>query len=915
MKIAIERFFDLRKIAKAVSFIYFTFNASLSFSQACILKGIVKHEETALPSATVSMADQTSISNGQGEFSIIILPGTYLLTVTHAGYKKFVREIVVKPGVTNEITIRMIKAEQLGEVVVLGSRSRIQRSNLSTTVPVDRITSKELKQTGQHSLIQMMNFTAPSFNVSRQNLFEPVTLRGLGPDHLLILLNGTRYHNSAYLNTDVIRGTLGLGAVANDVNSIPFTAIEKIEILRDGASAQYGSDAIAGVMNIELNKTTGRTLMNLQLGQHYKGDGETVAFGINRGIAIGKELPGLPGKRGFLNLSGDFRNWRPTHRGGRYEGTVYYNIPGNASARVRDSITDLDNKKIAERGFSRKTPVSNDGSIQLRSLGFLLNGAYTINSRIELFWTGSLNYRYAVNEGAYRFPKTISQVNTDLYPDGFKQKPVINSRDISAIAGARSKTKKGWNWEWNSVFGENSNKQVNKNTNNASQYALGANAPTEFYGGKPVFIQQINTISFSRDLAKNSKTLKSLTIGFGAEYRFENFHTKPGEEASWKDYDSFGIRIGGVGGSINPADVVNESRHVMGMYVDIETDLTDQFLVDIAGRVEDYSDFGNNFAGKLAMRYKFSTAFSLRGSVSNGYHAPAIQQIHLTSTGSGWKNIGGINVPVQSGLFGNNSTVARAFGLKPLQPEKAINLGGGFTSTLSPHLRFTADAYWIQIKDRIVLSGIFDKANPDVHRILVSRPDIDQVQFITNAINTKTRGIDIVMNGNWKIQRANLGFVAAANFTRTKIFGPVQTADKLPPDSLNSNTLFNREEREKIEKGQPASKIILSATYKYGRAGILIRSTRFGKTSTVLSSADKSRDEFFSAKMLTDLSINFTLTKWVTLTTGANNIFDVYPDPVKNPINKNQGILIYSNQGNPYGYNGGYYFVNMAFSF
>jgi iron complex outermembrane receptor protein len=271
----------------------------------------------------------------------------------------------------------MLRDDPLGEVVVLGSRSFIQRSNLNTTVPVDVITSKELKQTAQFSLIQMLNFTAPSYNVSRESLFEPVTLRGLGPDHLLILLNGTRYHNTAYVNNGSIKGTLGLGAVTNELSSIPFSAIEKIEILRDGASAQYGSDAIAGVMNIALKKTTGKTLINLQLGQQYKGDGENIVFGINHGITLNK--------KGFLNFSGDFRYRKPTHRGGEYQGTVYYNIPVNATPAVRDIIVALDNKKIEERGFNRKMPVSNDGSIQLSGLGFLINGGYPLAIRLNCF--------------------------------------------------------------------------------------------------------------------------------------------------------------------------------------------------------------------------------------------------------------------------------------------------------------------------------------------------------------------------------------------------------------------------------------------------------------------------------------------------------------------------------------------------
>ena len=888
---------------KCLPFIFAFFYCPASFTQNGIIHGTIKDGETGLQSATISIANKTELSNRAGEFSITISPGTYTLLITHVGYKKIEQRIIVQAGEKQSLQFNMIRDEQMGEAVVLGSRSLIQRSNLNTPVPVDLITSNELKQTGQQSLIQMLNFAAPSFNVSRQHLSEPVTLRGLSPDHLLILMNGTRYHKPAGINSGGIRGTLGRGSVGNDLNSIPFSAIEKIEILRDGASAQYGSDAIAGVMNIELKKTTGKTFINLHTGQHYKGDGETVVFGVNRGILIGKTLPA--GKLGFLNFSGDFRYRMPTHRGGEYQGTVYY------------TNRALDNAKIQERGFSRKTPVSNDGSIQFTSSGFLLNGGYPINSQIELFWTGAVNYSHPVVRGAYRYPKDSNQVNRVLYPDGFKPKIIINSWDISGIAGAKGKTNKGWNWEWNSVYGKNFSKGYLKNTNNASQVALGANAPTEFYIGSNVFTQQTNTISLARDFAKEIRGVKTFNIGWGAEYRFEKFRTRAGEEASWKNYDTTGRTQGGAQPQpgIDTADVVNENRRVAGLYVDLETDINDHFLINVAGRYENYNDFGNNLAGKLAMRYKFSSAFSLRGSVSNGYHAPALQQIYYSASLSGYRKVGGVNIPIRVGTFSNNSAVAKAFGLKPLQPEKAVNLSGGFTSTVTPQINLTVDAYWIQIKNRIVLSGRFDRSNPIVDGILVNLPDIDGVQFITNAINTRTHGIDIVMNGDWRFRKASLGFMLAANFTRTNIFGPIQTTDKLPADSLNTNTLFNREEREKIENGQPISKIILSANYKKGKIGFLTRSTRFGKTSAVFNSANKLQDEFFSAKILTDVSINYSPKKWLTITAGANNVFNVYPDRVKNSTNTNQGILIYSNEAMPFGYNGGYYFLNMSFNF
>jgi iron complex outermembrane receptor protein len=251
----------------------------------------------------------------------------------------------------------------------------------------------------------------------------------------------------------------------------------------------------------------------------------------------------------------------------------------------------------------------------------------------------------------------------------------------------------------------------------------------------------------------------------------------------------------------------------------------------------------------------------------------------------------------------------------PLAAEKALNLSLGLTSKISPGIHLAIDAFWIQIKNRIILSGSFGKSNPDVKKILEGLPGIDEVRFITNAVNTRTGGIDIALNGKWKIRQGEGGLMLASNFARTSLFGSIQLADSLSDNTANSNALFNREEREKMEKGQPQSKIIFAANYKKGKSEFLIRGTRFGKTSAVFNSANRSLDEFFSAKVLTDIQLNYVLKSWLTITCGGNNIFDVYPDPLKNYLNKQQGILIYSNEAMPFGYNGGYYFVNMALSF
>jgi iron complex outermembrane receptor protein len=881
-----------------------------SLSQTTIIKGIVKENEEILVAATVSVDNKATLTDHKGRFSIGVKPGNYLLTVTYAGYKKYEQVVSVSSGQAEFLEINMIKDEQISEAVIVGSRSLKQRSNLSTPVPVDAFSSIQLIQTGQTSLTQMLNFIAPSLNASRQVYNEPATLRGLDPEHTLILMNGIRYHNMAWTNQGNIRGQLGRGSVGNDLNSIPFPAIEKIEILRDGASAQYGSDAVAGVMNIVLRESTDKTYIQLHTGQFYKGDGGKIYIALNRGISLNK--------KGFLNLSGDFRYQAPTYRGGEYLGLVYKNYKKNSTHT--DSVTTkaLDDAMIQARNFSRKTPVSVVGNTKLVSFGFLANGGYYINNHIELFWTGTINDRRIFYIGAYRFPKDSNQVNTNLYPDGFKVRINTNTLDVSAIAGIKGETKKNWHWELSNSYGSNSVANNSSNTNNASQSYLGKNAPTAFYLGKQIYKQLTNDINFVKGLTKIPLGLKSLNLGFGAEWRIENFHSKAGEEASWYNYDTINRKKeGGSQGfaGVSDSDAINKNRNVAGIYLDLESELNDRFLIDLAGRYEYYNDFGGNIAGKVAAHYKFSDKFSLRGSVSNGFRAPSLQQRCLSSTQTVWKSSAGVQVSAIRAIFPNNHEVTRAFDIPSLTAENTINISGGFTASLFDHINMTIDAYWIQIKNRIVLSGTFDTTNADVKQILSSHPGIDQVQFFTNAVNTRTRGIDIVVNKNWNIRKTSFSFMLATNFTRTNVFGKIKTTDKLHADSL----LFNTEEKTKLEKGQLDNKVILNMNYKKGKIGFNVCNTRFGKTATTTlvrnSVSVDTLYEFFSSKILTDIRINYSPKTWLTITAGINNIFDVYPARLKNYGNTREGIFRYSNDASPFGYNGGYYYLNMMFNF
>jgi iron complex outermembrane recepter protein len=884
------RCFTTKKFFQRIILLAFAFVLFLpfAFAQKGRITGTVKGSEGVLQAATVTAGKTAVLTDDKGMFSISLEPGKHTLVITHSGYKEVMQELTIENGNTKTIEVSLTPGGDLGEVVVLGSRSLVQRSNLNTAVPVDVFSAKQLAQTGQVSLTQMLNFSAPSFNASRPHSNEPVTLRGLNPDHLLVLVNGTRRHSMPIITASGARGQLGGGSAPNDLNSIPFTAIEKIEILRDGAAAQYGSDAIAGVINIILKKSTGKTTVQMQTGQYYKGDGENITVGINCGFSLNK--------KGFLNFSADFRFSDFMFRGGAHTGTVYSN-----NKAIDDSI-------VRARNFDR-TKVSNAGSPKVTRIGALLNGGYAIGKKSELFWTAAVNRRQTIAPQGFTFPKTANRINPELFPNGFQSRVDHRPTDISGIAGAKGETTNRWRWELTSAYGNNADRFYGQNTNNASQYyTLGKAAPTSFYAGTLIYGQLTNNLQFSKSLSANRE--RSSNISMGAEWRLEHYQIKAGEESSWKNYDSLGRKLFGVGG-FSPDNEVAKSRNVGAAYIDFETEVARRLLLDLATRYENYSDFGGNLAGKIAARYKLSDRFSLRASINNGFRAPSLPQRYYTVFTRTLVVKGPVITPSISALFRNDSPEAQAFGLPNLTAERSVNVSGGITATLSNTIRMTVDAYWIQIRNRIVASGRFDTSNKQVKDILRPFPGVTSAQFFVNAINTKTRGVDIVLNGNWKIKNSALIAMLGANFTQTRLFGDIKAAGKLQADSINSNILFGREERGKLEMGQPDSKIVFSLNYKTNKFGVLLRNTRFGETGTRFNNPALNPDENFSSKILTDLSLSFTPKPWLTFTAGANNIFDFYPDRLQDARNSQEGTLLYSLEASPFGFYGGYYFVGL----
>lgn len=882
------------------------------------LPPIVK-EKTQLPPPPITLTGRVTNESGEPVAASIIIKGTKFGTFTNnEGYFELKDvdenatlvitgvgiepvEVKVNKRTSLAITVKIKSAETQG-VIVTGSRSKIVRSSTNTAAPVDVFSSKDLAITGQLEPTQMLAVIAPSFQSAKTTITDgldhtdPSSLRGMQPDQVLVLVNGKRRYTSALIH---VNNAIGRGSVLTDMNSIVPSSIEKIEVLRDGAAAQYGSDAIAGVINIVLKKTTGTTATynvgqyNTKnfLNRHIK-DGGAMQLGINHGFKLGN-------KGGVLSFSMELRTRDSTNRSGDFTGTVY-----NTNKQIDDSL-------VAARGFSRQYNM-HIGQSKADVVIFSLNGDVPLKGATHLYFTGSMGYRKGLSGGFYRYPKQTTQVIAELYPNGFLPRIEATIRDKSFIAGMNGKTKRNWDWDVSHTYGSNTFEFNVKNSNNASQYLLGKNAPTEFYAGKLVVNQNLTNLTFTKDFGYNMK-LKSFNLALGSELRFDNFQQIAGEEASWKNYTPSSGKAAGaqVFPGYQPSNEINKTRTVISVFADAETDLTEKFLLAAAVRYENYSDFGSAIAGKIAARYKFADFFTVRGALSNGFRAPAMQQRYFSAVATNFLPLGpgGSLVPVQNGTFRNDDPVTKAFGVQPLQAEKSLNMSIGVTSRFAKFMSFTLDLYQINVKDRILYTSSFPKSNPNVAPILAPYPDVSGAQFFTNAIDTKTKGLDAVLNAAPSLGKLRLNISLAANFNKTAIDGRVKGLDK-NTNGVFDRLILDRRDSGRIVVGNPRDKYVININAAFSKFSTNIRLVRYGKVLG-LNSASAAYDEVLNPKIVTDFTISYSIIKELQLTLGANNIFDIYPDQVKYVQNNNDGRYVYPFIATQFSYFGRYIFASL----
>jgi iron complex outermembrane receptor protein len=829
------------------------------------------------------------------------------------GYAGKTASVTVTAGgtVTQNFTIAK-STTQLEGVAVTGSRGG-ERTVVSSPVPVDVINTADLKSSGRVETAQMLQAVAPSFNFPRPAVSDgtdhvrPATLRGLGPDQALVLVNGKRRYTSALINNN---GTIGRGTAAVDLNAIPASMIDRIEILRDGAAAQYGSDAIAGVINIIL-KGSGAGGVSTQSGRFNtntpglgkREDGANVVAAADHGLNWGNGS--------FVHAGVEWRNRAMTNR---------------SFADPRQQYPTGDPREATARRF---THWSGDGATA--DVVGMVNAAHVFNDRLQAYAFGSASRRDGRSTGFFRRPFQVAQVVARIHPNGFL--PNIESDILDAAAGGGVKgTLGGWDYDLSQVYGQNSFKFIVSNSNNAS---MGLGSPTTFDAGTIGFRQALTNLDVTREFANNGRPVR---VSSGAEFRWENYTIGQGEEASWINgrvpvldangnvvFSSSGATTTSLVGSqvfpgFSPNDVTDQGRTAFAAYADVETDLTKKWLVGAAARFENFSDFGSRATGKVTTRFAPTEKFALRGAASTGFRAPSLQQSFFTSTATTF--VAGLPVDIRT--FPVASTEAKLLGAQPLKPENSVNLSAGVTLQPTKSFTVTADYYTIAITDRIVLSENFTGTAIVNYFRTRGLTGIGGGRYFTNAINTKTNGLDVVVNYGIDL-KANgvLRLTGGYNQNRTTVTDVVVNT---PAELGNLNeVLFGRPERGRIEEGQPRNNLLLSAMYDRGKLGLTLRTQRFGQVISrqPLAAAGTRQvpDLTLSPKFITDLSVSYKLLARAQLTVGADNILDVYPDQISDLGDVATG---YAGQGtfgvfrfsglSPFGFNGRYLFARLSYS-
>ncbi|MEW6761636.1 MAG: TonB-dependent receptor [Pseudomonadota bacterium] len=758
-------------------------------------------------------------------------------------------------------------AAELQSVVVTGTRS-LNRRTLDSESPVDVIGSKELLSTGSGELATVLSRLLPSMNFPRpsgadaSDAVRPAQLRGLSPDQTLVLVNGKRRHASSVVN---VNGTLGRGSAPVDLNAIPLAAIERIEVLRDGAAAQYGSDAIAGVVNIILKKGAEGGEAEVVYGQFDKGDGEQATVRASTGFRLGED--------GWLRVAVEAADRNATNRS--------FPDPRPSAGPRQGSITQR------------------YGDPDSRPRTLFLNSQVRINDNID--WYAFANYGKRKTSSAASFRTAYTNDNrtalrSPLYPEGFQPLLDSTSTDSSIVTGLRGELA-GWRWDASLNHGRN---RFELDVANTVNYSLGATSPIRFYAGELTATQNLANLDVAREYPVSFMS-GPLTVALGLEARHESYEIGAGEANSW-----FGSGAQGYSG-FRPENAGKNSRNNKSVYLNLEGDITKELSGAFALRHERYSDFGNTTSAKASARYAFTPSFALRGTVSSGFRAPSLAQSFYTITTTNTLLVNGSSALVETGTFPVGSAAAGALGAQPLTAEKARNLSIGAQWQPTRNWTTTVDLYRIDIDDRIVFSSNLQLANaPRLASALAAQNIyVGAARYFTNAVDTRTKGVDIVST-----YRLNLAGGSRADLTLAYNHNDneVQRVAASPAVLSEQNLLLvDRQTVNRLTVGSPKDKLSLAGDYTQGIWNGRAAVTRYGKFTVPQN--DPALDQTYDPQWVLDLSASVRIASQWRLTAGIDNVTNRYPAQVTSRSNLNvNGTQPYSVWA-PNGFNGRYFYL------
>jgi iron complex outermembrane receptor protein len=801
-------------------------------------------------------------------------------------------------------------------VIVTGTR-REARTVTQSAIPIDVFTSQDLVRQGTadtNSLFQAIipSFSVPQASISTGSSFvRPPNLRGLPPDQTLVLVNSKRRHRSALVNVDV--SALSLLSQAVDLSQIPAIAIDRVEVLRDGASAQYGSDAIAGVINISLKKGDGGFTGQARYGQYYQGDGRDYQLAVNQGFSLGDN--------GFVNVSAEYVNSGPTSRGTQRPGALQLsrehpelNIPNPVQDWGR---TEIEAKRLFVNG------AMDAGDAQVYVFGNLSHskGRENFNYRQPLDTrnfarTALFGVTYYLDQlpGGVRDATGATFNFTQLFPSGFT--PIFSGKidDASGTAGYRGK-RGDLSYDFSASYGQN---RLRYDLDRSVNPSFGPNTATSFYIGQ--LKQSETTLNADLSYPVELGMASPLNVAWGAEYRREAYDVGLGDRQSWDagpyarqvvrrpDGSTFVVTssVGSNGTTgFGPDNAGLNARHSYAGYLDLEADVTEALTVGLAGRYEHFSDFGGTANFKGSARYEISPAVAVRGAVSTGFHAPTPGQTSVNNVVTSF--VAGSTTPIQTGTFGVNRPAAIYFGAVPVKPEKSVNLTGGVVITPGWGTNLTVDYYDIRIRDRIGLSQAFLVTPADRVALAAlgvgNADELNRVQYLTNAFKTRTQGVDLVLTNVVRTDDAgSFNTSLGINYNKTEVTGR-------NPVIVSNDRVAN------LEKILPKLRVNFTETWTRGPLSILARVNYYDKYTVTASSGVA---QTFGSEVVADVEATYSFSDKVSLSVGAQNLFDNYPDKDRRTIDPFTGLPGNGNQyidASPFGYNGGLWYIRTEIKF